>query len=131
MTARRVAAPGVRLAGVEGDDGKLPREAETNTATLAAFSVAQERNLGIGRDVALVGFDDSAWMAHFYPPVAAIVQPVEALAEAAWRRLLSRIEEGAAPAGTLRLPCQLEPRGTLVAARTHIRSAGRNGGAVH
>ena len=44
-----------------------------NTATLAAYGAAQARDLIPGRDLALIGFDDSAWMAQVHPPVAAII----------------------------------------------------------
>lgn len=84
-----------------------------NTATLAAYGLLLERGLEPGRRTALVGFDDSAWMAHVHPPVAAIVQPVKELAEQAWARILARIEGDDAPGVTQRLSCQLVPRGSL------------------
>ncbi len=87
-----------------------------NPATLAAYGIAQARNLGPGRQTALVGFDDSAWMAQVHPPVAAIVQPVREIARQAWARLLARIEGDEATAGITRVNCRLEPRATLVAA---------------
>lgn len=95
-----------------------------NTATLAAYGVMQKRGLEPGRDIALVGFDDSAWMEHVYPPVAAIVQPVKEIAEAAWARLLARIEGQAEPGDIKRIACKLEPRGTLVAANTGTPNSG-------
>ena len=48
------------------------------------------RGLMPGRDLALVSFDDSDWMAHTHPAVAAITQPVAVIARAAWARLLPR-----------------------------------------
>jgi len=87
-----------------------------NTATLAAFGLFHERGFSIGRDIALVGFDDSAWMSHVHPPVAAIVQPVDAIASMAWKRLVTKIRGGNEPVGTSRIACRLEPRGTMVAA---------------
>ena len=84
-----------------------------NTATLAAYGLLQERGHVIGKDTALAGFDDSAWMAHVYPPVAAIVQPTEEIARVAWERLLARIEGGDTPPETIRIGCRLEARGSL------------------
>ncbi len=88
-----------------------------NPATLAAYGITQARDLDPGRKTALVGFDDSAWMAQVHPPVAAIVQPVREIAKNAWERLLARIEGGDGPGGIMRVGCRLEPRGTLVAAQ--------------
>jgi len=42
VTARLVEAPGVRLASVDGDGGRLPREARRNTAGAAALAVLEE-----------------------------------------------------------------------------------------
>lgn len=53
VTARRVATPGVKLAGVEGDDGKLPREAERNTASLAAAGVLEAAGIEAGIELTL------------------------------------------------------------------------------
>jgi homoserine kinase len=39
VTARRVARPGVRLAGIRGDGGRLPRAAAANSAGVAAAAV--------------------------------------------------------------------------------------------
>ncbi len=87
-----------------------------NTATLAAFGLLHERGLSVGRDIALVGFDDSAWMSHVHPPVAAIVQPVDEIASMAWNRLVTKIRGGNEPTGTFRVACRFKPRDTMVAA---------------
>ena len=42
VTARLVGRPGVRLVAVEGDGGRLPREARRNTAGAAALAVLEE-----------------------------------------------------------------------------------------
>lgn len=88
-----------------------------NTATLASYGLLQERGHVLGKDTALAGFDDSAWMAHVHPPVAAIVQPVEEIASTAWERLLARIEGDTSPPATVRINCRLEARGTLIPAQ--------------
>ncbi len=93
-----------------------------NTATLAAYGLLLERGLEPGTRTALVGFDDSAWMAHVHPPVAAIVQPVREIAQQAWARILARIEGDDSPRTIQRLACQLEPRGSLKAGSKDRRS---------
>ena len=98
-----------------------------NTATLAAYGLLLERGMEPGRRTALVGFDDSMWMAHVHPPVAAIVQPVREIAEAAWARILARIEGDDTPGQVLRLSCRLEPRGSL---ETHSEQRRSRGGTV-
>jgi LacI family transcriptional regulator len=85
-----------------------------NTATLAAYAAIARRGLAAGRDVALAGFDDSAWMAQMTPPIAAIVQPVQAIAQKAWELLMARIGGEQGPPRVERLACSFERRGTLV-----------------
>ncbi len=85
-----------------------------NTATLAAYGLMQERGLAPGERTALVGFDDSAWMAHVHPPVAAIVQPIREIADQAWARLLARVEGEDGPQSIERVPCRFEARSSLV-----------------
>lgn len=46
--AERVDEPGVTIAAIEGDDGKLPLEAEKNTAGVAAASVLRTANANFG-----------------------------------------------------------------------------------
>lgn len=99
-----------------------------NTATLAAYGLLQERGHMLGADTALAGFDDSAWMAHVHPPVAAIVQPVEEIARAAWERLSARIDGDRSPPVTVRINCRLEARGTLAPAHTGAEKQNIAGG---
>ena len=87
-----------------------------NLATLAAFGAVLRRGLIPGRDLALVSFDDSAWMAHMHPAVAAVAQPVDDIAKAAWARLMARIEGVDGPPEVVRIPCQLFERGTFTPA---------------
>jgi homoserine kinase len=42
VTARLVETPGVRISSIEGDGGRLPREARRNTAGAAAIAVLEE-----------------------------------------------------------------------------------------
>lgn len=84
-----------------------------NTATLAAYGLLQERGLAPGTKTTLIGFDDSAWMAHVHPPIAAIVQPVQEIAETAWARLMARVQETEEPGNIQRIPCEIEARGAF------------------
>ena len=89
-----------------------------NLATLAAYGAVRRRGLTPGHDLALVSFDDSAWMAHMHPAVAAVVQPVEEIAQAAWTRLIARIEgDAGGTASPLRIACRIEERETFVPPR--------------
>ena len=53
VTARLVDEPGVRLVSVTGDDGALPREAERNTATIAARATLERAGVEAGVEVEL------------------------------------------------------------------------------
>jgi len=82
-----------------------------NTAvTLGALAALSAAGLRAPSDVALLGFDDYAWMRVASPPVSAIRQPVGAMGEAAWKRLAARLRGEAAPPCRLRLACTLEVR---------------------
>jgi homoserine kinase len=48
VTARRVPGQGVRIARVEGDGGILPREAERNTAGIAAAATLRRAGVAVG-----------------------------------------------------------------------------------
>ncbi len=85
-----------------------------NLAALAAYGALTGVGLRPGHEVALVSFDDSAWMGEMVPPVAAVVQPVAAMARAAWDLLMARIEGQRAPVTRTRLPCRFERRGTMI-----------------
>lgn len=54
VTVRRVAAPGVRVAAVSGDDGRLPRGAGENTAAIAAAAVLERAGVAdVGVEIEL------------------------------------------------------------------------------
>jgi LacI family transcriptional regulator len=97
-------------------EGPVPTAVFTlnNLAALAAYGAARRRGLTPGIDLALASFDDSAWMAHMHPAVAAVAQPVEAIAAAAWDRLTARIDGDDGAAVSDRVPCRFIERGTLV-----------------
>ncbi|MDQ0474939.1 LacI family DNA-binding transcriptional regulator [Labrys wisconsinensis] len=96
--------------------------------TLVAYQVLGELGLAIPRDLLFASFDETEWMRLVTPAVTAVRQPVEAMAEAAWRRLMQRMKGDASPPDTLRLTCAIEIRGSTL--RTPGRSAGADGPAV-
>lgn len=70
----------------------------TNVTTLSVLSALAEHRIDIPSRASVVAFDDYAWMSARNTGLTAIRQPVEDIAETAWRRLLGRIEgDGAAP----------------------------------
>lgn len=84
-----------------------------NLVALAAYGALVRRGLRPGVDLALASFDDSAWMAQMHPAVAAVAQPVEDIARAAWDSLLARINGDDRPPRARHIPCRLMERGTL------------------
>ncbi len=85
-----------------------------HVTSLAAFQVLAELGLAPGRDVAFASFDETEWMRLVSPPVTAVRQPVEALAETAWRQLVRRMEGEAGPPVTARLACAIAFRGSTL-----------------
>lgn len=85
-----------------------------NLAALAAYGAVERQGLKPGRDIALVSFDDAAWMSHMHPAVAAVAQPIEEIARIAWARLLARIGGDAGPARSERVTCRFSERGTMI-----------------
>jgi homoserine kinase len=53
VRVRRADEPGVRILGVEGDDGQLPREAEKNTAGVGALALLQRHAPDVGVEIEL------------------------------------------------------------------------------
>ena len=62
-----------------------------NSSTIWVIETLQELNIEMGKDVALVGFDDVAFFTLITPPVTAIRQPATELGSMAARLLLQRI----------------------------------------
>jgi LacI family transcriptional regulator len=82
-------------------------------ATLAALREIARRGLTIPDDISLAGFDDCEWMQLMHPPIATVIQPVEEMAERAWRQLLGRMENPDEVVRRFQLPCQLDFRGSI------------------
>ena len=70
----------------------------TKVKTLSVLSALAEHRIDIPSRASIVAFDDYAWMSARNTGLTAIRQPVDAIAETAWRRLQTRIEgDGKAP----------------------------------
>jgi LacI family transcriptional regulator len=63
-----------------------------NASTIWVIETLQELNIEMGKDVALVGFDDVAFFTLITPPVTAVRQPATELGSMAARLLLQRIK---------------------------------------
>ena len=70
----------------------------TNHLTFGALRLIHDRGLRIPDDVALVAFDEVAWMSVVSPPPTVAAQPTHDLGRLAAELLLERIEDGARPA---------------------------------
>lgn len=64
----------------------------TNVTTLSVLSALAEHRIDIPRRASIVAFDDYAWMSARNTGLTAIRQPVDMIAETAWRRLRNRME---------------------------------------
>jgi LacI family transcriptional regulator len=65
--------------------------AANNASTIWVIECLKEMNLGLGRDVALVGFDDVDFFTLITPAVTAVRQPAAELGNVSTRLLLQRI----------------------------------------
>lgn len=71
---------------------------------------ARRNGVRIGRDVAVVGFDDAEWSELVDPPLTTMAQPVEDIGRRAVRALLTRIRTPDREPETVRLPPELRHR---------------------
>jgi LacI family transcriptional regulator len=62
-----------------------------NSSTISVIETLQHLDIEMGKDVALVGFDDVAFFTLITPPVTAVRQPAAELGNIAARLLLQRI----------------------------------------
>lgn len=66
-------------------------------ATLVVLSELARRGLKVPDDVSVIGFDDADWMQVTHPSIAAVVQPVKAIARRAMELLFRRIDGSEEP----------------------------------
>ena len=77
-------------------------------ATRSVLGVIGRCGLAMPSRLSLLGFDDSRWLEAVHPGIAAIAQPVEAMARAGWSALSARLDDEDAPPRAAVLAC--EPR---------------------
>jgi LacI family fructose operon transcriptional repressor len=65
--------------------------AGNNLMTLGVFLALREHGLAAPGDVAVVGFDDMAWLSAFTPGVTTVAQPVYEIGKCAAELLLDRL----------------------------------------
>jgi LacI family transcriptional regulator len=73
---------------------------------------ARHLGLGVGTDLAVVGFDEADWSDLVEPPLTTMAQPIEEIGRTAVQLLLARIGDPDRPGTTLRLPPRLMHRGS-------------------
>lgn len=84
--------------------------ATSDLMAMGAIKAAQERGLRIGRDLAVVGFDDIDLAALVHPALTTVAQDMEGLGVAAARALLRLIDDPAAAPPAITLPVRLVVR---------------------
>jgi LacI family transcriptional regulator len=61
---------------------------------IGAMSAIQERNLVVGKDISVTGYDDIPMAEHSYPPLTTINQPIYRIGEILCEMLIHLISEG-------------------------------------
>jgi LacI family transcriptional regulator len=87
----------------------------TSTAALATLRAARRLALPVPAALSLVSFDDTDWMEAVEPTVSAVRQPIGAIAEAAFARLLVRLAGEQSESRDIRLACTIEWRRSTAA----------------
>lgn len=85
----------------------------TNVITLAVLSAFAARRIDVPEDISIIGFDDYPWMSARKTALTAIRQPVDAMAQAIWERLLARIGGNAAAPQPVVLNTSLQVRDSV------------------
>ena len=101
------------------DKGELPSAvfALLGPATLAILREVERRGLVVPTDLSVVGFDDVEWMQVTHPPIAAVIQPIDEIAEAAWQQMIARLASPTDPPRSLEVRCRLDLRGSVATLR--------------
>lgn len=82
-------------------------------ATLGLISACNDRRIAIGRDLALISFDDANWTSVFSPALSVIRRPIHEMGEEAVTLLLEQMQN--APARSVVLKAALIDRGSAEA----------------
>lgn len=84
--------------------------AGNNAMMVGVLHEARRRQLKIGTDLAVVGYDDVEWADLVDPPLTTMAQPIADIGRTAVRMLLARIKDPAREPQTVRLPAKLMHR---------------------
>ncbi|MCW2307567.1 LacI family DNA-binding transcriptional regulator [Rhodobium gokarnense] len=87
----------------------------TNFTTLGVLTALVGRNIRIPDEMSVIGFDDYKWMCARSVPITAIRQPIQAMGQAIWSRLRSRIGGDTCPPMRVYLSCELIVRASAAA----------------
>lgn len=101
--------------------------AVTNVTTLAALTAFAQCRMEVPRAVSLVGFDDYAWMRARRIPLSAISQPISGIAQAAWTRLMARINGSDSAPVRIVLDAPLLCRNSVAAPRADTKQPEQTG----
>ncbi|WP_322999884.1 LacI family DNA-binding transcriptional regulator [Castellaniella sp.] len=80
--------------------------------TMRIVAAVAELGWQLGRDIGLVGIDDTLWAPYVGPGISAVAQPTDALGNLAAQCLIERMAGLDAPARAIRLPGSLVVRGS-------------------
>lgn len=64
-------------------------------ATLGTLRALQDHGISITDQIALLGFDDVQWMEVLRPSISVVVQPIDEIAQDAWRLMKACLDDGA------------------------------------
>lgn len=84
--------------------------ASNANVSLAILSAAKEQGLIIGRDLSVIGFDDSPWAPVMTPALTVVDLPIELMAKTAVDMLIAQIAGESLAAHTVVLPMRLIAR---------------------
>ncbi|MDF3300231.1 LacI family DNA-binding transcriptional regulator [Streptomyces tropicalis] len=79
------------------DAGATAVVAASDMLALGCYQALRERDAAVGRDVAVIGFDDSPTASILSPGLASVAQPLEAVGRECVRLLLARMADADAP----------------------------------
>lgn len=108
--------------------------AMTDMTTLGTLSALADRQLEVGSDVSVIGFDDYPWMTARRTPISVVNQPVEQIVDGIWTTLFGRLSGDTGPAKALELQCglavrastrRIAPREQVSGQRKPTRKSGR------
>jgi LacI family kdg operon repressor len=72
----------------------------------------------LGRDIGLVGIDDTEWAPYVGPGITTVAQPTGELGRMAARCVMQRLGGSQVPARKILLPGMLAPRGSTTPSRS-------------